>query len=113
MTIFTLKIENRKSLRKLIIICALQAFATFLPYLVHAQGMTLHLTPSVYGESSNTQCFGTATGSVNLEVTGGTSPYTYEWTNNATTQNITNIAAGYYGVKVTDANNNVQFANII
>jgi hypothetical protein len=75
--------------------------------------MTLHLTPSVYGESSNTQCFGTATGSVNLEVTGGTSPYTYEWTNNATTQNITNLAAGYYGVKVTDANNNVQFANII
>ena len=74
--------------------------------------MTLQLTPSVYNETSNTQCFGTATGSITLQVTGGTAPYTYEWTNSATTQNITNLAAGYYGVVVTDANNNTKSADI-
>jgi hypothetical protein len=80
--------------------------------MVNAQGMTIQLTPSVYNETSNTQCFGTATGSINLQVTGGTAPYTYEWTNSATTQNITNLAAGYYGVLVTDANNNTNSAAI-
>ena len=80
--------------------------------MANAQGITLQLTPSLYNETSNTQCFGTATGSVSLQVSGGTPPYTYVWTNNATTQNITNLAAGYYGVQVTDANNNTKTADI-
>ncbi len=35
---------------------------------------------------------------------GGVPPYTYLWSNTATTQSISNLTAGYYKVKVTDAN---------
>lgn len=55
-------------------------------------------------------CFGNATGSVDLTVTGGTSPYSYQWTNitsfilTDTTQDISNQIAGDYSVLVTDAN---------
>lgn len=37
-------------------------------------------------------------------VAGGTTPYTYLWTNGATTANIGGLAAGNYSVQVTDAN---------
>lgn len=41
-------------------------------------------------------------GGVNLTVSGGTAPYTYAWSNGATSQNLTGIAAGSYTVIVTD-----------
>lgn len=34
---------------------------------------------------------------------GGTAPYTYKWSNNATTATISNVVAGLYTVTVTDA----------
>ncbi|HEU4718477.1 MAG TPA: T9SS type A sorting domain-containing protein [Bacteroidia bacterium] len=43
-------------------------------------------------------------GGVSLTVTGGTGPYTYLWSNGATTQDISNVAPGVYSVIVTDAN---------
>ena len=52
---------------------------------------------------NNVNCFGGNNGSVSLTVTGGSSPYTYLWSNNATTQNEQNITAGTYAVTVTDA----------
>ena len=44
------------------------------------------------------------TGSINSSPAGGVSPYTYSWSNQAITQNITNLQAGNYTVTVTDAN---------
>src|SRR5690606_13708375 len=44
-------------------------------------------------------------GSASVSVTGGTSPYTYLWSNGNTTFQITNIPAGLYSVTVIDANN--------
>jgi gliding motility-associated-like protein len=52
----------------------------------------------------NLTCNGANTGSINLTVTGGTSPYTYTWNDGVTTQNRTNIAAGTYSVTVRDVN---------
>ena len=46
---------------------------------------------------------GNSDGSINITITGGTSPYTYSWSNLALTQNISNVAAGTYTVVVTDS----------
>jgi hypothetical protein len=54
-----------------------------------------------------------ATGSINLTVTGGITPYTYVWTataggtvptGQANNQHLTGLLAGTYSVAVTDAN---------
>lgn len=53
-------------------------------------------------------CFGTATGSISLAVSGGTSPYTFLWNDGTATQNRTNLNAGTYSVTIRDANNCTQ-----
>lgn len=45
----------------------------------------------------------TTNGSINLTVTGAVSPISYSWSNGATTQDISLLAAGTYTVNVTDA----------
>jgi|GEM_PF-2087926 hypothetical protein len=49
-------------------------------------------------------CYGTATGSINITVIGGTSPYTYSWSNGSTNPNSINfLAAGPYQIDVSDS----------
>ncbi len=52
----------------------------------------------------NSDCSGMPMGSASVSVAGGTPPYTYLWSNGATTQSISNLMAGAYSVTVTDAN---------
>jgi hypothetical protein len=47
---------------------------------------------------------GSAAGTTTLTVGGGTSPYSYLWSNAATTQDLSGLVAGTYTVTVTDAN---------
>ncbi|WP_424494922.1 HYR domain-containing protein [Salinimicrobium sp. GXAS 041] len=54
--------------------------------------------------TTQTNSFGTATGTATANVRGGTAPYTFTWSNGATGQIIRNLAAGNYSVTVTDAN---------
>jgi hypothetical protein len=42
---------------------------------------------------------------ISLTVTGGTTAYSFLWSNAATSQDLNNVAAGVYNVTVTDANN--------
>ena len=48
-------------------------------------------------------CGAPQTGAATCTVTGGTTPYTYQWSNNATTSAISQLNAGVYIVTVTDA----------
>lgn len=52
----------------------------------------------------NVSCHGEESGEILLNVTGGTAPYLFEWSNSATTQNNLELTAGNYSVTVTDTN---------
>lgn len=50
-------------------------------------------------------CATSTDGAIMSQVTGGTSPFTFAWSNGATTPNLTSVAGGTYTLTVTDANN--------
>ncbi len=50
-----------------------------------------------------TGCYGNTNGSIDITPAGGTSPYTYIWSNLSTNEDLTGIGAGAYTVTVTDA----------
>ncbi|NVK27197.1 MAG: T9SS type A sorting domain-containing protein [Flavobacteriia bacterium] len=60
-------------------------------------------TMSLSGTSSDALCNGDATGGVDLTVTGANGAATFAWSNGATTEDLTGVAAGTYSVTVTDA----------
>jgi PKD repeat protein len=51
----------------------------------------------------NPTCVGINNGSIAPTIGGGSSPYTYVWSNNATTSSVSNLSPGSYSVVVTDA----------
>jgi gliding motility-associated-like protein len=65
-------------------------------------------TPAVLALNVNTitnaSCFETTDGSVTIDVTGGTAPYNYAWSNASTASSLQNAGAGTYDVTVADAN---------
>lgn len=54
---------------------------------------------------THVSCNGGSNGSVTVASGGGTSPYTYQWSNGQTGTTASSLVAGNYSVTVTDANN--------
>lgn len=55
---------------------------------------------------TNVSCNGGTNGSATVTVSNGTAPYSYAWSNGATTASISNLSAGNYTVTATDSNGN-------
>ncbi|MFM7812931.1 MAG: MopE-related protein, partial [Flavobacteriales bacterium] len=61
-------------------------------------------TVSASATTTSSSCVASANGSVNLTVSGGVAPFTFAWSNGATTEDLAAVAPGTYSVTVTDAN---------
>ena len=59
--------------------------------------------PSVTALQTDLTCFNSHDGSATVVVSGGTSPYSYNWSNTSTLSSISGLNAGSYTVIVTDA----------
>jgi len=57
-----------------------------------------------FNASTNVSCTGFADGTIDIDVMGAVSPYTFLWSNGATTEDLSDLAPGTYQVTVTDTN---------
>ena len=58
----------------------------------------------VYGNVTDVSYVGATDGAIDATVYGGTAPFSYNWNNGETTQDLSNLAEGSYFVEVLDAN---------
>lgn len=62
---------------------------------------------------TNVTCYQGSNGKIELTVTGGVAPISYNWNNNTyNTKNISNLPAGNYNIEITDSNNCKRDLNI-
>ncbi len=61
---------------------------------------SITINPSI----SHPTCIGETNGTISLNTTGGTPPYSFLWSNAETTENLANLEAGTYTVDIVDAN---------
>src|SRR5580692_5266897 len=73
----------------------------------------LKATPlSVSVSHTSVSCDGGSNGTATATASGGTSPYTYSWSNGRTTQNISSLTAGNYTIIVRDFASNTATAAV-
>ena len=71
----------------------------------------------IAGTVTNVTTLGGSNGQINIMASGGTSPYTYDWSNDGPDtpdndpEDLTNLASGNYTVTVSDAHNCTQTAS--
>lgn len=68
----------------------------------------LHAITVNLANLQHSACVG-STGAIDIWVQGGISPYSFQWNNGATTEDLVNLAPGTYSVTVTDANSDQAF----
>ncbi len=78
---------------------------TYIPTVTDATGCTSTTVAVVGSPAAISLNASTGSNSVDLDVAGGTTPYSYSWSNGATTQDLAGLSAGTYCVTVVDDNN--------
>ncbi|MBK7684152.1 MAG: SprB repeat-containing protein [Bacteroidetes bacterium] len=61
------------------------------------------LPPTITSSVQEPSCNGGSNGSIDITVNGGVSPYTFQWSTTAVTEDVSGVSAGVYSVIVTDA----------
>ncbi|MCX6256517.1 MAG: GEVED domain-containing protein [Bacteroidia bacterium] len=82
--------------------CGSYSYGQTMDYTIVVQSsVAFTLTSAV----TNLTCAGAGNGAIDLSIvnTSGVTPFTYNWSNSQTTQDLTGLAAGTYTVTVTDA----------
>ena len=64
--------------------------------------VTIHPTPEITFVATNVTCNGFENGMIDITVNSGTSPFTFDWLNNANTEDLDSLAPGNYSVTVMD-----------
>lgn len=57
----------------------------------------------IEANKTNVTCKGLTDGTIDINVTGGTPPYTYTWSNGRTSEDLNNLAAGIYEIYIEDS----------
>jgi hypothetical protein len=70
---------------------------------IFSQTLTEPSVLNVTASSTNILCYGQKIGSIDATVSGGTTPYTYNWGGGVTSQDRTGLTAGTYSLTVLDA----------
>jgi len=61
---------------------------------------------------SHATCYGLNNGGATANATGGTTPYTYSWSNTMSTASVVNLVAGSYQVGITDHNGCIDSTSV-
>ena len=77
------------------------------PYFVN-QNSNMNIIAS---NIKHTICNGINNGEIEIDITGGTEPYTYEWNNGMTTKKIIDLASGFYFVSVIGSDGCLQVSD--
>ncbi|MCP4724834.1 MAG: SUMF1/EgtB/PvdO family nonheme iron enzyme [bacterium] len=56
--------------------------------------------------------YGGTDGMINVGISGGSSPYTYSWSNGEITKNVGGLTAGSYSITVTDGEGNTETGSV-
>ena len=70
-------------------------------YILSCSNVSFDFSASTTNDNS---CNDSNDGQIDLSFTGGTAPYSFVWSNGATTEDLNNLAPGDYNVTVTDNN---------
>ena len=62
--------------------------------------------------TDSVSCFGNSDGSIDLNVSGGITPYSFLWNTGDTLEDLSNLIAGTYVVNILDSNDCLLIANI-
>ena len=62
----------------------------------------LELSSPTFSNGFNLSFYGANDGAIEANIVGGVAPFTFNWSNGATTQNLENVPAGFYQLTISD-----------